>query len=496
LFEVLAHVEVVGHNLGFDLPFLMHLGFVPGRVRDTMLASQILHAGDRTTRHRLEDVAARVLSLELDKEYQEADWSGPLSQEMLRYAALDAELPLRIWDVLKSQADDGGLSQTIETEMKALLAVAWASLHGVAFARQAWETLATESETRHDALREQLDSTAPNAGTLTGTRNWDSPDQVKEAFQSLKIPIESTDDNALAKVTHPLAEMLREYRSVAKRVGTYGRDWLEHVAADGRVYASWKQLGASSSGRMSCSKPNLQQLPRDPRYRRCFTAPPGRVLVKADYSQIELRIAAKIANEKRMLTAYQKGEDIHTLTARALLNKTEVTKADRQLAKAVNFGLLYGMGTEGLRAYALSNYNVSLTLEEAIAHRNTFFRTYPGLRKWHRSQPKDTAIDTRTLAGRLRCAVKRFTEKLNTPVQGTGADGLKRALALLWERRAVCPGAFPVLFVHDEIVVECDEEQADTAAGWLRQCMLDGMAPLIEPVPVEVEVTVGRTWGG
>jgi DNA polymerase-1 len=92
--------------------------------------------------------------------------------------------------------------------------------------------------------------------------------------------------------------------------------------------------------------------------------------------------------------------------------------------------------------------------------------------------------------------VARFTEILNTPVQGTGADGLKCALGLLWDRRAECPGAFPVLLVHDEIVVECDEDQAETVSAWLKKAMADGMGPLIDPVPVEVEVGVGRTWGG
>ncbi len=246
---------------------------------------------------------------------------------------------------------------------------------------------------------------------------------------------------------------------------------------------------------MSCAKPNMQQLPRDPRYRKCFTAPAGRTLAKADYSQIELRIAAKITGDKRMAKAYRDNEDLHSITAKALLGKTEVTKADRQLAKAVNFGLLYGQGATGLMAYALASFGVSLTEAEATAHRNTFFKTYPGLRKWHNSQPK-TAIDTRTLAGRRRAGVLRYTEKLNTPVQGTGADGLKRALAILWERRAQCPGAFPVLFVHDEVVIECDEAQADAAVAWVKAAMIDGMVPLIEPIPVEVEVTCGKTWGG
>src|SRR4030095_13792784 len=123
---------------------------------------------------------------------------------------------------------------------------------------------------------------------------------------------------------------------------------------DGRLYAAWKQIGAGASGRMSCKQPNLQQLPRDPRYRKCFVAPPGRVLVKADYSQIELKIAARITADARMLDAYHNSEDLHTTTARAVLGKQEVTKADRQLSKSLNFGLLYGMGAKSLDASAAS----------------------------------------------------------------------------------------------------------------------------------------------
>src|SRR6185436_6147719 len=106
----------------------------------------------------------------------------------------------------------------------------------------------------------------------------------------------------------------------------------------------------------------------------------------------------------------------------------------------------------------------ALSETEARSHRDAFFRTYPGLRAWHRGVREGT-VDTRTLGGRRRVGVTRFTEKLNTPTQGTGADGLKRALALLWERRAACPDAFPVLLVHDEIVVECDEARQDEAAA-------------------------------
>jgi DNA polymerase-1 len=278
-----------------------------------------------------------------------------------------------------------------------------------------------------------------------------------------------------------------------KRHTTYGQDWLQHVASDGRVYAQWVQLG-SRAGRMSCRDPNMQQVPRA-EHRKCIRPPAGRVLVKADYSQIELRIAALVADERRMVEAFRKGEDLHVLTAQRVLGIKEVTKTQRQLAKAVNFGLLYGMGAKGFRVYARSNYGVSLTPEEAASYRSAFFRAYPGLAQWHRSQP-DGEVETRTLTGRRRLGVSRFTEKLNTPVQGTGADGLKLALALLWERRGDCPGAVPVLVVHDEIVVECEVGQAEAAGAWLKQAMLDAMAPLIDPVPVEVDVKAAPTWGG
>ena len=304
----------------------------------------------------------------------------------------------------------------------------------------------------------------------------------------------STNDAALAGIDHPLAGLLRQYRSAQKFVSNYGPRWAGEALRGGRIYADWQQIGADS-GRMACSKPNLQNLPRDERYRRCFVAPPGRILVKADYSQVELRIAAKVSGDKAMIDAYQAGEDLHTLTARRVLGIGEVTKEHRQLAKAINFGLVYGMGVERFRAYALAQYGLQLTQKEARRYRDAFFAAHPGLRRWHRSIG-NPPVDTRTLAGRRRQHVRRYTEKLNTPVQGTGADGLKLALALLWERRDQCPGAFPVLAVHDEIVIEADEDQVEAVTAWLKAAMVDALAPLLAPVPVEVEVKVGRTWGG
>jgi DNA polymerase-1 len=209
------------------------------------------------------------------------------------------------------------------------------------------------------------------------------PSASNTGLRAIGIELPNANDDSLAAVDHPLAVLLRDYRSANKLATTYGKVWVKNAYRDGRLYPSWKQIGADS-GRMACSAPNLQNLPRDLRYRACFRAPDCRVLVKADYSQIELRIAAKISGDAEMAADYQRGEDLHARTARTVLGIAEVTKEHRQLAKALNFGLLYGMGAKGFRDYARNNYGVDLSLENAQAYRSAFFKSYPGLAAWQR----------------------------------------------------------------------------------------------------------------
>jgi DNA polymerase-1 len=350
-------------------------------------------------------------------------------------------------------------------------------------------------------LKDTLDDLAPSG--VKGW-NWNSPKQIIEAFSLQGVKLSDTKAETISRYEHPLAKALLEYRKTSKLVGTYGPKLLEKVD-DGRIYGSWWQNGAGT-GRMASSSPNLQNLP--PEVRRYVKAPEGGRLVMADYSQIELRIAAKISADKRMLAAFANGEDVHAITARSLTEREEVTKQERKLAKAVNFGLLYGMSPGGLRNYARASYGVEMTKEEAERYWQHFFEIYPGLRAWHdreyRQLKKHGSTETRTLTGRRRTGVTKLTERLNSPVQGTGADGLKLALALLYERRGECPGAVPILAVHDEVVVECPEEQAEEVKDWLEKAMVDGMEEVLnsglgtdhpERVPVKVKVKVVNRWG-
>jgi DNA polymerase I len=248
---------------------------------------------------------------------------------------------------------------------------------------------------------------------------------------------------------------------------------------------------------MSCARPNVQNLPRSVAYRGAIRAREGHALVKADFSQIELRLAAA------MLAAFRVGKDLHVLTASQVLGipEDQVEKDQRQLAKALNFGLIYGMGARRLQEHAWTTYRVRMSEEEAIHHRQRFFQTYRGVQQWHRQTAArlkaERTFETRTLAGRRRLAVAKFTEALNTPVQGTGADGLKLALARLFASRGEAPNTRLIAVVHDEILAECPEADAETTTDWLARHMTTAMQELVgEVVPITVDVTHGPSWSG
>jgi DNA polymerase-1 len=507
LWEVLGDMELVGHNLAFDLAFLARLGFSVGDrpLHDVMILSRLLTAGGREG-NALADLTERFLGFRLDKGQQASDWSAPtLSEAQLAYAAADVLYLGDLLDRLTVEIDKAGLTATAEIERRCQPAWLWMLTAGVPIDRGAWGALAQRSRAERDRLHGELHRQAPaREGELPGAGagwNFDSAPQVKQLLHSLGHKVKDTKDETLASIDHPLVDLLRRYRYAKWLDGTYGEKFLRFIGPDGRVHATWKQTG-NEAGRSSCEEPNLQQIPRHAGYRQAFVAPPGRVLVKADFAAAHLRIACRVARDEKMLKAFQERRDLHRLTAASLLGKPEeeVTKQDRQVAKAVAFGLLYGMGARTLRIYARQNYGVAMSLEEAKRHKETFFKTYPGLARWHREteSKRKEQTESRTLAGRRRLLDPKtpLMHRLNSPVLGTEADAAKTALALLWERRGDCPGARPVAFIHDEILVEADDANAEGAAGWVRQAMLDAMTPLIDPVPVEVEVKVARTWGG
>lgn len=493
-----ADRTVVFHHSAFDLGWLLVHGLpLPHQLRDTLLEALLLDAGRRLHDRRafsLASLAAEQLGLVLDKTEQTSDWSGELSAAQLAYAARDAWATARLADALAPQLVERGLQAVADIENRAAPFVAWLRVAGVPWDAAAWETAVAAAEQAKAQAEAELRALLSPDSLFGASVNLDSPKQLKQALAALGLDLPDTADETLALVDHPAAAALRRYRAGAK-VSSYGRDWVQVHPVTGRVHPDWQQIGAAT-GRMACRDPNVQQLPREGGFRKAVAAPAGRVLVKADYSQIELRVAAELAGDRRLLEAFQRGEDIHTATARLVLGVREPTKADRQAAKALNFGLLYGMSAEGFRRQAARDYGVQLTLDEAQRLRERFFQVYRGLRAWQRQARGDEPTDVRTVLGRLRAGVDRLTTRLNTPVQGAAADGLKSALGFLWEQRRRLGSARPVLVCHDEIVLACAADEAEQVAQVLERLMVRGMERVLRKVPVAVEVTVCRDWSG
>ena len=498
LFDLLAEKELVCHNAAFELGFLATLGFAPGAaVHDTMLLSQLLAAGT-FDRVNLAACCERYLSKALDKDEQRSDWSGKLTGEQLAYAALDVQVLVPLLQALDGRLKEAGLLDAAGIEHRCLPALVWMGGKGVAFDVQTGTAMAQQAEADLQRIRGELDAAAPAVpGCLPGLQvwNWDSPAQVKAVLHQLGIDLNSTADEVLATVEHPLGDLLRQHRAVAKLVSGDGAS----------SWNTWpRTAGFTRPGGRSARHPGACPVPN----RTCSSCPVAstgaaswpqpdacwsRRTTRRSKCGSPRRCPATSRCWKRTRTART-----CTCTARSVLGIQNVTKQHRQLAKALNFGLLYGMGVRGFRQYARSQYGLNLTEQEAGRYREAFFRSYPGLGAWHR---------------RVRSAQDEGNPHVDRPAPPAGlqdpghsaaqhADsgyGRRRSQAgpaLLWERRDKAPGAFPVLAVHDEIVVESPADQAAIVVVWLRTAMVDAMAPLVEPVPVEVEVRVGETWGG
>jgi len=511
---------LVAHNARFDLGFLWHAGLTnPPETICTNLIARMLTAGEGNYEHAFgkSDLAACVLRWLpgeplMDKELQTADWSQPLTEKHVEYAKRDSAILLPLLRTLNQKLTEANLHRATDLEMRAIRAFVWMAETGVPFDKEAWLLLAAKAAKRKQDLEARMEQLAPPRGEpgLFGaveSWNWNSPQQVKEVLSKLGFDVNTTADAQLAELPGEFPALLREHRSEAQLVKMYGQNWLSAATiVNGRVHPNWRQLGAAS-GRTACEGPNMQQIPRRTEkvegkdvavYRACVRATPGNVLVKADYATLQMRIGCNRAKDKALYDVFAGGGDPHTATAKALLGKSEVTKADRQIAKSANFGLLFGMSAPSLRIYSKMEWGVEMTEEEAERHHSKFFQIYPGLARWHREAQRSTAKETRTVAGRRRILPPNVpvTWRLNSPVQGDESDGLKLALALLWERRHKCPEAKPILAVHDEITLEVPESQADQAAKHLEECMMDGMTPWLDPVPVKVDVSIRHSWGG
>jgi len=510
--ELLSSAQPVKvfHNAKFDLKMLLyHFDLEVRGLFDTLLASQLIGAGRNEGGHGLAAVSDRHLGELVDKSMQVSDWSGRLTEQQYEYAAKDAALMLPLYEKLSAGLREMKLEEVAKLEFESVLPIAAMELAGMALDADCWRGLVVNLERAHEVLsgelKRELAAGVPQL-TLFGEPpniNLDSPTQVTEALGNMGIKIEGTRSWQLQPLSkeHPAIEKLLEYRSVQKLLSSYGLALLDHInPVTGRIHADFRQMGATG-GRMSCSDPNLQQVPNTPEYRSCFRAPAGRKLVIADYSQIELRILADWSQDTALVKALLSGEDLHRVTASQMFGIAleQVSKDQRAAAKQLNYGIMYGLGAPGLGA------RIGCSLEEAESLLRKYFEAYSGVAAFLRDAA-DRAVgdrESRTRSGRLiyfsfdandRSQVGA-TQRLgkNAPIQGSSADIIKRALALLYD--ALKPiDARIVNCIHDEIVIEVAEAQADECAAIMDREMIAAAREFIRSVPVTVDVVVGEAW--
>ena len=493
LCQVLMNDSVkVFHNANFDIKMLWAIGIdVGGPIFDTMLAARLLSSSGRVG---LANIAKRYLDIDLSKTGQTSDWSGELTDSQLLYAARDVLVLLRLCTQLKSELVDANLIRIAKIEFDCVRATAEMEYTGMKLHSTKVDAYYHRVEVRRTELRAALYD-------YLGEINLVSPHQVKRALTHIGVDVERTARRALIPLIerHPSIPLLLEHKKLSTLVSVFFEPLPRTTSVKtGRIHANYWQLGATT-GRFSCSGPNFQQVPRDDSVRSCFVAEDGNKLVIADYSQIELRIAAEISEDRRMTEAYLNDEDLHRLTASLVQGRSldEVTTAQRQAAKAINFGLIFGMGPRGLKYSAKRSYDVEMTLDEAKTFRNRFFEVYSGIRAWHRKSERDLKYTNkqRTLCGRrfIWKGTPSFTVFINRQVQGTAADIAKIALGELSIVLKKSEAKI-IAMIHDEIIIEVPEANAVEAARTLQQTMEAAGKEVLKQVPIVAEARIADSW--
>lgn len=541
--------ELVFHNAVFDVSWLWSLGVEPSahRVRCTMLQERCLVCGlkepvygkrvntdepiddeeDRSYRDvsvSLAAVVERRLKLKLDKEEQASDWSAPeLSQSQLAYAAKDPMATLLAHEAQQHQLSMTGVTGVAALENKLVSTVVWMQLTGAPVDADHWRKLLAELEVEQGQLEkafiDALDEALIAAGhpglpvTLFGDVDVEavklrhSPTLLGHLNQlGFNLPDLNKQTISLARLDHPVIQAFTKWRSSESLV-RYCRAFIKQIRPTGRVHCSFKQFRANT-GRFSATNPNLQNIPRDDRFRRGFKALPGWKIIGADYSQIEPRLMAVISGDQALSEIFINGLDVYKATASLTMGKPieEITKQERQSGKIAVLALQYGMGAEKFKRYAWTQFGVSMTDEEAVEQREAFFKAYPKIQRYHRrcAEQLDDAeheplIVSKSLMGRRRHLMagdKSYSTLINNKIQATAADVMKLALAQLpdelWD--AGCHQTELISVIHDEALIHSPDSEVETAKRVLEDTMSRAAARFLGAIPADVDAVAGDSW--
>ena len=515
----------IGHNLKYDAHVLsleQNGGLSLTPVDDTMCLSYVLDAG-RTERHGLDYLALSLLDIQTIK-YQDVCGKGAKQisfaevspEAACTYASEDADITLRLWTMLKPRLAREGMSSVYERLERPLIPIlAHMEAAGIKVDTQLLHGLSQDFAGRIQILEGEIHQLAGE------TFNIASPKQLGEIlFEKLgyeggkksKTGAFSTGADILEDMAENGVEIARkvlDYRQLAKLKSTYTDALMASVNnRTGRVHTSFSMVGAST-GRLSSSDPNLQNIPirtqEGRQIRGAFIARPGCKLISADYSQIELRLVAHVAQEKTMLEAFRKGVDIHAQTASEVFGVPldQMDAETRRRSKAINFGIVYGISAFGL------SRQLSIPQSEARDYIATYLDRFPGIRTYM-NDAREFAREhlyVETLFGRRihieqigasNQAMRGFSERqaINAPIQGSAADIIKRAMICLpAELAAQGLAADMLLQVHDELIFEVPEEQAEQSVQLIKSVMENAASPVVQlSVPLVVDAGIADSW--
>ena len=520
LLESERHLKL-GHHLKYDAHVLANHGITLRGIRyDTMLESYVWNSV--ATRHDMDSAALRYLGITTIS-YEDVAGKGakqiPFSQvgmeRAAEYAAEDADVTLRLHRTLWPAIDHEPLLKRLYEEFEQPLAPVLQRMErcGVLIDREMLRLQSGELARRAEELKGRAHA---EAGTEF---NLDSPKQLQQIlFERMQIPVlrktptgqPSTAEDVLEELaeSHALPRLILDYRSIAKLRSTYTEKLpLQVNPHTGRVHTSYHQAVAQT-GRLSSTDPNLQNIPiRTPegrRIRQAFIAPPGHVLLAADYSQIELRIMAHLSADSGLLGAFAADRDVHQATAAEVFGvpADTVTADQRRSAKAINFGLIYGMSAFGLAR------QLGIDRGAAQQYVDLYFQRYPGVKAYMdrtREQARETGYVQTVFGRRLYLpdirsrnrSLQQYAERsaINAPMQGTAADLIKLAMIAVdaWCQGGADGDARLIMQVHDELVLEVREAAVEKVTAAVRSCMIDAARGELR-VPLKVDIGTGPNW--
>ncbi|CAN1504223.1 PolA DNA polymerase I - 3'-5' exonuclease and polymerase domains [Rhabdaerophilaceae bacterium] len=511
----------IGQNIKYDLLVMRRYGVDIAPIDDTMLISYALDVGRGS--HGMDELSMRHLDHQpitfgdvAGKGKSAVTFDQVPIDRATAYAAEDADVTLRLWLALKPRLAAEGLASVYETLERGMPdCLARMERRGISIDRQMLSRLSGEFAQGMARLEAEIHEMAGESFNLG------SPKQLGDIlFGKMSIPggrktatgAWSTGADVLEELAdqgHALPEKILEWRQLQKLKSTYADALPGFVnLRTGRVHTSYA-LASTSTGRLSSSEPNLQNIPvrneMGRKIRQAFVAPPGRALISADYSQIELRLLAHIAEIPQLTRAFAEGVDIHAMTASEMFGVplTEMTSEVRRRAKAINFGIIYGISAFGLAK------QLGIGREEAGAYIKKYFERFPGIKDYMESTKKQVKSEgfVATIFGR-KChfpnidtknpSERAFLERaaINAPIQGSAADIIRRAMLRMEKAlEAVQSPAEMLLQVHDELIFEAPEDAVSAAIPIIRKVMVDAPLPFLAlKVPLQVDARAAKNW--